>query len=76
MCVGSDARQLQVIDEGTQSPNKCGLHVIERKAKLDVGCILASCMSINTDWWSPVRKKPVADPIYRPVGIHESGHRL
>ena len=75
MCLGSEARQLQVIDEGNRLIN-AGYMFIERKARLDVGCILASCMSINTDWWSPVRKKPVADPIYRPVGIHESGHRL
>ena len=45
-----------------------GYMSIEREAKLDVGCILASCMSINTDWWTTVRQKPVADPIYRPVG--------
>jgi len=40
MCVGSEARQLQVIDEGTQSPNKCGLHV--HRAEGEIRCRLHS----------------------------------
>ena len=40
MCVDSEARQLQVIDEGTQLPSKCGLHV--HRAEGEIRCRLYS----------------------------------
>ena len=75
MCAGSEARQLSLTKAHNRLLN-AGYMSIEREAKLDVGCILASCMSIHLNWWRPVRQKPVADPMYRPVGIAigESGH--